>query len=243
MKRKYAFLLSLLITLLIASNIILLNSWDEKRKVFVTQVIDGDTFKAGEETFRLLNINAPELSERGYQEAKDFLSSIENKEVRIEETSTDKYGRTLVRVYTPEYLNLEIIKRGLATKFLVHESETSKFAEAEKKAVQSGRGIWKRSSKFGCFETKILEKKEIVKIKSLCGKIQMQNFILADESRKRYKFPKIFLTEVNLHTAHGIDNETDLFWNNQGNIWNNDRDTLYLFDSEGLLAHYYSYGY
>ncbi|MFH1802619.1 MAG: hypothetical protein ABH864_04155 [archaeon] len=69
------------------------------------------------------------------------------------------------------------------------------------------------------------------------------DFIVADESRKSYKFPDIVISEVNLHSSKGSDNETDLFWNNEGSIWNNDRDTIYIFDSEGLLVHHNSYGY
>jgi endonuclease YncB( thermonuclease family) len=243
MKRKFALLISILITLLIATNLALFKFQENQKTVYVTRVVDGDTFESNEEKFRLVNINTPEKSEKGYEEAKNFLSKIENTTIRIESLSTDKYGRTLVRVYSPEYINLQIIKKGLATKFLVQEPELDLFDNAEKEAVASGLGLWEKSDLFNCFETEILFKEEIVKIKSLCGKIDVTGFVIADESRKRYKFQNISIAEVNLHTSEGKDNETDLFWKNNGDVWNNDRDTIHIFDSEGKLVYHRSYGY
>ncbi len=46
-----------------------------------------------------------------------------------------------------------------------------------------------------------------------------------------------------LSTAKGADNETHVFWQSATPIWNNDRDTLYLFDADGDLVIHVSYGY
>ncbi len=243
MKRKLALLIAVLLTLLIATNLALFQLNESQKTIYVTRVIDGDTFEAGEEKFRLVNINTPEKSEKGYREAKDFLSQIENTSVSIEEISSDKYGRTLVRIYSPEYVNLAMVRNGLATKFLVQESELRSFDEAEKKAVESALGLWERSNLYGCVETQILPQEEKLQIKSNCGKIDFEGFVVADESRKRYKFQNLKTREVNLHSSEGNDNETDVFWNSQIGIWNNDRDTIHIFDSEGLLVYHSSYGY
>lgn len=243
MKRKSATIISILITLLIALNVIFFNTQQERKTIYVTEVIDGDTFKVKEEKFRLININAPERSEAGYKEAKEFISQIEKTTIEIEEISTDRYQRILVRAYSSGYLNLELVKKGLAKKFLVHESELSQFDNAERSAVEKGLGIWEKSNLYGCLETEMDEIKEIVKIESICGTLNLKNFIVADESRKKYKFPDIATSEVNLHSFEGKDNETDVFWNSKSNIWNNDRDTIYIFDSENLLVYHDSYGY
>lgn len=243
MKRRIALFLSLLLTALIAVNITLLGSKDNYKEVYVERVIDGDTFESNNQKFRLVNVNTPEKSEKGYTEAKDFLSQIENTSVKVDELSTDKYGRTLVRIYSPEYLNLELIKKGLATKFLVQDSELKTFDNAEKEAVQKGVGLWEKSEYFGCFDIDLLAEAEILRINVLCSDVDLQGFIVADESRKRYKFGSINSSEVNLHSAQGKNNETDLFWNNNGGIWNNDRDTIHIFDSMGKLAYHSSYGY
>ncbi|MBS3077080.1 thermonuclease family protein [Candidatus Pacearchaeota archaeon] len=243
MKRKYALLISILLTLLIATNLAFFQLAEKQKTIFVTRVIDGDTFEAGEEKFRLININTPEKSENGYKEAKDFLSEIENTSVHVEEISTDKYGRTLVRVYSPDYVNLQLIEKGLATKFLVQESELELFDEAEKNAVESGLGLWQKSNLYGCIETQLSAETEILQIMSKCGKINIKGFIVSDESRKRYKFQDIEIGGVNLHSSEGKDNETDIFWNSKMGIWNNDRDTAHIFDSEGNLVYHRSYGY
>ncbi len=246
MKTKHAFILALLITFLIASNFFFIKAQDKSNRqtVFVSRVIDGDTLELENgQTLRLLNINTPEKNEQGYQNAKDFLKSIENKTVEIEETGTDKYGRTLARIFDPEYINLELVKKGLAKKFLVQDSELKDFINAEKQAIENELGIWKRSAYFSCFTSNIDEKLEIVHLKNNCKRINVRGWYLADESRKKYIFKSIYLNEVNFHSLSGRDNETDLFWSQTQNVWNNDRDTLYLYDSEDKIVNYNSYGY
>ena len=246
MKTKHAFILALLITLLIFFNLQFIKSVNksDRKVVFVSRVIDGDTLELENgQTIRLLNINTPEKNENGYEEAKDFLKSIENKTIEIEETGTDKYDRTLARIFNPAYLNLDLVKKGLGKKFLVQDSELKNFANAEKQAVENELGLWKKSQYFSCFTSNIDEKIEIVHLKNSCKKINMLGWYLADESRKKYIFENIYLGEVNVHSSSGKDNETDLFWSQTQNVWNNERDTLYLYDSEDKIVNYNSYGY
>ena len=42
----------------------------------ITRVIDGDTLIIDQTTIRLSLVNSPERDERGYQEAKDFASTV-----------------------------------------------------------------------------------------------------------------------------------------------------------------------
>ena len=76
-----------------------------------------------------------------------------------------------------------------------------------------------------------------------CPSLKVKDWTLKDESRKTYKFNDIKITKVILYTKKGNDNSTDIFWNSDTNIWNNDRDSLYLFDNKGGLASYETYGY
>jgi len=82
----------------------------------VTRIIDGDTFEISSgEKIRLLCVDTPEENQKGYEEAKQFLSDlILNKPIRLETENQDKdsYGRLLRYVYvndspslcpTPDY--------------------------------------------------------------------------------------------------------------------------------------------
>jgi endonuclease YncB( thermonuclease family) len=245
MKQKYSFLLAFLITCLIASNAFIFSviNKSEKESVLIARVIDGDTVELqGGEKIRLVNINTPEKNQNGYNEATNFVKQFENQTVQIERLGSDKYSRTLARNFAPDYLNLEIVKQGLATKFLVSEGEEKTFAEAEESAIKSEKGIWKKSSYANCFEAEINPTKELVSIKNNCPPINVKDWKVKDESRKEYNFDSISLGEVNLHSFSGKDNETDIFWNTQ-DVWNNDKDSFYLLDSQGALVYHNFYGY
>lgn len=247
MKLRHSLILALLLTGLVASNIYVFSHISEatsRENVVVSRVIDGDTLVLKDNRrIRLLNINAPEKNSPLSIKSTKFLKSFENKSIEIEVTGMDKYGRSLARIYSPKYINLELVSLGLASKFLVQDSELNEFSSAEKNAISQGLGIWNKSVYFGCFKSKIFPKKEIVILDNVCSSLNLKNWQLKDESRKIYEFNNITLGSIRLHTSKGKDNSTDLFWNYNSNIWNNDRDSLYLFDSEGRIAHYETYGY
>ena len=86
----------------------------------ITRVIDGDTLIIDQTTIRLSLVNSPERGEPGYQEAKDFASTVcpvgSNAEF-IEDTwqQSDKYGRSLGLVYCNDmFLNELLLTNGHA---------------------------------------------------------------------------------------------------------------------------------
>jgi len=243
MRKKISFILAIALTLALFT-LITLPSYSSREQIVVARVIDGDTF-VGEDgrTFRLSNINTPEKSTYGAEEAKRYLSLFEGAQVAIESLGTDKYGRTLVRLYAPEYVNHELVAQGLAVKFLVEETEAEAFANAEVRAIEEQNGIWKHSPYFGCISSRIEEKEEFVVLHSVCGALNIKGWIIRDESRKSYSFKENIITEVVIYTGKGTDNKTAIFWDSSTPIWNNDRDTLYLLDSEGRIVHNAAYGY
>lgn len=249
MDKKYALIFSLLLAGLIVSDVFIFNtlagSNEVLEKAVISRVIDGDTVEIDDgRTVRLLNINSPEKGTHGCNLSADFLRRFENKSIEMEITGTDKYGRTLARLYSEgDYLNLNIVQFGFASKFLVNKEELSLFSEAEESAIKGAEGIWTHSEHFGCFESKIYEDEEIVSLENNCPQVDIRGWMLKDESRKVYTFKNISFERITLHSLAGTDNSTDIFWNNKDNIWNSDRDTLYLFDSEGNLVHHESYGY
>jgi endonuclease YncB( thermonuclease family) len=245
MKKQHSFLLAFLITTLLATNFTLLNlSPLNRESATVSRVIDGDTLQLQDgRTLRLANINAPEKSSRNFNLSFYYLQQLQNHTIEIEILGIDKYERSLARMYAPSYINLELVKLGYASKFLVDESELSQFSNAEKSAINEKKGMWKHSAYFSCIESKIDKLNEVITIINNCNKINIQSFILKDESTKEYKFKNIELTKLNIHSHEGQDNATDVYWNSKTNIWNNDRDSLYLFDTQGNIVNYNSYGY
>jgi endonuclease YncB( thermonuclease family) len=244
--KRYALLFAILLAGLIISNAYIFTSFsvkDSREKVTISRIVDGDTLKLSDgRTVRLLNINSPEKGTRGANLSAEFLRKFENKTIDIDITGTDKYQRILARIYAPDYLNLAIVEQGLASKFLVQESELSDFAKAEAYAIENSLGIWKKSEYSNCFTISIDAEGEEAAINNACPEINLKNWLLKDESRKIYKFTNISFEKITLHSGSGTSNSTDLFWGEE-TVWNNDRDSAYLFDSEGGLAGYETYGY
>jgi len=242
MKSKHAFLLAFLLTALIAGNIYFISLFHSEATATITRIIDGDTLELKDKTIiRLENINAPERNTKGYEASKNFLKTFENKTVTLQISGLDKYRRTLAKIYAPKYLNLEIVRKGFANKYLVDSSESKEFAKAEQQAIKNEKGIWQKSEFFNCFQTTI--NKETISIENTCAITNLANWIIKDESRKQYKFPSTQFDSINLHTFNGTDNTTDLFWNLKSNIWDKNRNSVYIFDAEGKLAHFETYGY
>ncbi len=248
MNKGGALLIALLITILVASDVYLFDKIDStnREKTIISRVIDGDTIEIEDgRTIRLLNINSPEKGNIGSEKAAEFLNEIGNKTIEIEIEGLDKYNRVLARIYDPSYINLKIVQLGLANKFLVDEKELDNFDDAERFAISNDLGIWKKSKYYDCIKTKIDKENEIVSLVNSCNNLNINGFYLKDESRKTYKFQNIVLGSMEgvfLHSGSGTDNQGDLFWD-VGDVWNNDRDSLYLFDKNGGIVSYESYGY
>jgi len=248
MDKGYAFLFAILLVGLVASDIFIFTSLTTgetaKERVTISKITDGDTLKLTDgRVLRLININSPEKGMPNYDLSITYLKDFENKSVEIEVVGTDKCGRDLARIYAPEYLNLELVEKGLASKFLVQKSELSLFADAEERAIDNALGIWKRSEFFGCINSEIYEIEEMVLMINSCRQINIDGWMIKDESRKKYYFGNMSFDRISLHSSQGEDNKTDLFWGKKVGIWNNDRDSSYLFDSEGRIVDYESYGY
>jgi len=239
-----ALIISILIVFLVFADIAFLKTLAVRREsVVIDNVIDGDTLRLRDgRTIRLLNINAPEKSSDLSHLSIEFMKSFQNKSVSVEITGQDKYDRYLARLYSNYYVNLELVKQGLASIFMVEDSELKLFFNAEDEAVARSKGIWRKSEYYGCISASVDAEKEFVIIRNLCS-INMDDWEIKDESRKIFTFPNINQEIIILHSGIGGNNSTDLFWNSKTNIWNDDRDTIYIFDNSSKIAHHYSYGY
>lgn len=242
MGRLPAFIWSLMIGLVCAGLYYSLLDRDtsQRETVLVTRVIDGDTIEvSGNRTVRLLNINAPEKNTPYSLLAKRYLEYYLDSPVELEITGLEKYGRFLGRLYGSNYINLDLVEKGLATSFLVDEKEQDLFNKAQKAAYNNRIGVWERSPKYGCMTIQINKKEEYLIINHSCG--SLAGWILKDESTKQYKFSSE-PSQFYLYSGTGSQNASAFFWS-KGSVWNDDKDSLFVRDNQGKLVHYIQYGY
>jgi micrococcal nuclease len=112
-----------------------------------TAVIDGDTFKLETgETVRLIGIDAPELSQPGGEESRQYLTRlILNKGVTLETgyEDRDKYNRLLRFVYIEGVcINEEMIRQGYAEARYIPDSIREYYIQLEMEAEIAKAGLW-----------------------------------------------------------------------------------------------------
>lgn len=120
----------------------------------VIGVADGDTVTILDSSnrqwkIRLMGIDAPEKRMPFGQRAKENLSSLVfNKQVVVEYSKQDKYGRTVGKILVSGVdANLAQVKEGLAWHYKKYQAEQSfedrrLYAEAETTAKKAKIGLW-----------------------------------------------------------------------------------------------------
>lgn len=236
---------------------------DSQNKAIVTKVIDGDTLDIQDGTrVRMLGINTPEKGQSYFEEATDRLKELVlEKEVCLERDKSDKgkYGRLLRHVFIDgKNVNLLLVREGYANVYFVSPDTkySEEFEEAEALARNEGLGIWKTSNYTDCIGISFFRydaegndnfnlNDEFVKFKNSCDfAVSMTKWTVKDEATHIYTFPEFVLTSnnmVTLYTGSGRDSADSLYWGSSGAIWNNDGDTLFLWDKFGkfVLSHNY----
>src|SRR3989344_6566185 len=243
-KRAALFFTSSLIFLFVGNYIFFDSAQPSSREeVVIERAIDGDTVKLEDgRTVRLININTPEKREKWHLEATAFLQQFENASVQLEPRGTEKYGRLLGAVYSGnDYINLELVRRGLAHSFLVSDDDLREFAQAQDEAEQAERGIWKRSEHYECLSAEIDKKGEYVSFRSVCASA-IKGWSIKDETTHAYIIKRAPERDFTLYSGEGMETENSFYWN-RGNAWNDDRDTLFVRDEQERLVLYIRYGY
>lgn len=212
----------------------------EREQVFVTRIIDGDTFVYEIDNIsyncRLLGINTPEKKMPYYQEAKDFLMQIENKSVEIlrDVEDDDKYNRKLRYVfYENKLLNVEILQEGLATSFMLEGLKyENKLRNAENYARNNEVKLWGRSSDEcnNCIELVELNYTgEFFVIKNNCNfKCDLEGWIVKDDANHIFKLDNLGAGEKRKY-----DSELK--------VWNDEGDRFFIRDKTGRLVVFYEY--
>lgn len=129
-------------------------------------VSDGDTCRVLTPDKELLRvrfwgIDAPESKQEFGQVSKKALSDlIFNKQISLDVIGKDRYGRTLAKVYVgKKYVDLEMVKKGMAWHYAYFAKDAKDLAKAEKSARAKKLGLWKQSNPTPPWEWRRKDKK------------------------------------------------------------------------------------
>jgi micrococcal nuclease len=229
--------------------------------ILVKEVIDGDTIVLSDGSrVRLIGINTPEHGMYFFEEAREVLEAIVlGREVILEKdiTDKDKYGRLLRYVYTGNlFVNLEMVKRGFANAYTYPPDVkyNEEFLEAERYAREKNLGLWLKS-KVDIVKITInydargndninLNDEYIIMENIGNSSVDIGGWTIKDSGTNIYRFEKYFFesgSRIYLFTGSGRDGAGKFYWGSPKPIWNNDSDTLYLRDKEGLLVEICNY--
>jgi endonuclease YncB( thermonuclease family) len=140
--------------LLIAMLLAAMSATAESLTGRVVGVSDGDTVTVLDASnkqwkIRLMGIDAPEKKQAFGQKSKANLSDLVfNKQVTVEYSKKDKYGRTVGKILIDGVdANLEQVKAGLAwhyKKYVKEQQVTDRslYAQAEERAISEKKGLW-----------------------------------------------------------------------------------------------------
>lgn len=118
-------------------------------KAKVVKIKDGDTIVVLEEgnietTLRLAEVDCPESGQPFGKNAKQFTSSqVFGKTINYYKTTSDRYGRTIAKVYydNNKYLSAEIIKAGYGWWYYQYSTDKN-LGKYQEKAKNQKFGLW-----------------------------------------------------------------------------------------------------
>lgn len=225
-------------------------------------VIDGDTIDLQDGTrVRLIGINTPEREQPYYAEATQFLKDrVEGKTIGLEfdVEITDQFDRTLAYIWLDDSLiNAELLLNGYADTYFIppNTKYEALFDSAEQSAKTTNLNIWKKGS--GGLEIRTIfynapgpddenPNGEWIEIQNIGGAdLNLNNYTLQDSSSSNlYTFRNFTLDAgdiVTIYSGCGTDTSNDLYWCNDGSIWNNGGDSAMLRDNNGDFVDDYTY--
>jgi len=134
------------------------HSFAGKSYATVAKVVDGDTIRLLDgRIVRYIGIDAPEIGEPFYREARAANSKLVfKKKVRLEFDiqKFDRHGRVLAYVYVDSgkgevFVNAELVRLGYATAYTVppNVKYAKLFIKLQREAIKNGRGLWREKAR------------------------------------------------------------------------------------------------
>ena len=230
------------------------------------EVIDGDTIRVsgpdGEQTVRMIGINAPERGECFYDDATAALRfSLGDRDVRLvrDVSEVDQYGRLLRYVELPDGTDVgaDLVEGGYARSHHYEPdlSRSAEYDELQSAAEANGAGLWAANAcgAPGASDVSIaidgqydapgddnlnLNQEWVRLTNAGTTTIDLSGWHVADESSShRYQFDDLTLApgaSVTLFTGCGSDTDTQRYWCNEDSaVWNNGGDTVFVQDPSG----------
>jgi endonuclease YncB( thermonuclease family) len=111
----------------------------------VKRIVDGDTVYLGDGTkVRLHGIDTPERDQPYGKQATRNLDKLIGRTVFVVERDTDRYGRLVGTLYTPEgvNVNLEMVCNGSAWWYSRYAKNNRAMASCQDDAKEAGLGLW-----------------------------------------------------------------------------------------------------
>lgn len=136
-------------------------------KAKIIAIKDGDTIVAllegnVQKTLRLAEVDCPESGQPFGKNAKQFTSSqVFSKEIIFYETDTDRYGRTIAKIYydNGKYLSAELIKAGLGWWYYQY-SKNTELGKMQDSAKSKGLGLWQDKEAISPYEWRQIKNKK-----------------------------------------------------------------------------------
>ncbi|MCS4304931.1 thermonuclease family protein [Chryseobacterium sp. BIGb0232] len=147
----------------------------------VIKISDGDTITVllkgnTQKKLRLADVDCPESGQAFGKNAKQFTSGkVFGKTIKFTETSTDRYGRSIAKVYydNDKYLSKELIKAGMGWWYFSYSKDDS-LGKIQEKAQQKKMGLWQDVHAIAPWEYRKMKREQSKKKKMEASKIQVK---------------------------------------------------------------------
>ncbi len=244
------FLFALLLLLM------LLRSAPLPSELYVEKVIDGDTFRGGGYTVRLLGIDAPEKGQPCYEQAKNFLKRlVEGKRVRVEygKRKKDRYGRLLAYVWVNgTFVNRELVLRGFAVfRSYGERLKYEKLLNLPPSGCVATIDTCEECIGISYFEWNPpgndCEGSEFVKLKNFCAfPCNLTGWRLRDKEGNEFVFSGVVIErELYIYSGCGKNEKNKIYLCPKRAckaVWNNEGDSFILMDRNNRIVINYTYG-
>lgn len=196
--------------------------------------------------------------------AKMFVTSlINNTMIRITfdnlTEKKDTYGRFLCYVSINQTdLNARLLEKGYARVFTMETfSRKLHYLDIQRTSINQLKGLWNCSSSQSAIvvsiahynakgnDEKNLNDEYIVFVNTDVELVDLTDWCIRDDHGNQFNFPKGFTLlphySLTLYTGKGTDTANALYWGHGTPVWNNDGDTISLYNEKKELIETFSW--